>query len=334
MTNSKVFIILEAGVNHNGELKKAIKLIDIAKKAGADAVKFQTWKTNELLTKKAKTAKYQKKYTSINNQHELVKKLELSNEDFLLIYNHCKRKKIKFLSTADDIPSAKFLSKYQNIFKIGSGEIDNVPFLRFIGSLKKKIILSTGNSTFQDIKLALKILTKSGTKMKDIALLHCNSAYPTPIKDANVNCITLFKKHFTINVGLSDHTMGYESAISAVALGAKIIEKHFTLNKKLKGPDHHMSLDPQEAKEFVSLIRNTTNCLGNGLKRITNSEKENKKFVRKSIVAKKIILKGEKFTKKNLTTKRPGLGVSPIKWDKIIGKKSKKNYEEDDFIEF
>lgn len=329
---NKVFIILEAGVNHDGKLSKALKLVDVAKSVGADAIKFQTWKTENLLIPNTKSTNYQFKFSKISNQYDLIKKLELRYEDFEKIFKYCKKKKITFLSTADDIESAKFLKDYQKIFKIGSGEIDNVPFLKYIGSLKKEVIISSGNSTVFDITKALKILIDSGTPKKKITLLHCNSAYPTPLEDANVNSVSFLKKKFKIKIGYSDHTLGFESAIAAVALGAKIVEKHFTLNKNTSGPDHHMSLNPSEARSFIKVIKNTSKSLGVLNKKITKSEKKNKIFVRKSIVAKLPIKKNEKFSNNNLTTKRPALGLSPSHWNQVVGKKSNKNYNINEFI--
>jgi len=332
MKVKKIFIIAEAGVNHNGSLKLALKLVDEAKKAGADAIKFQTWKTDNVIRKNTKLAEYQKKNNEFDNQYDLLKNLELPYEAFDVIKKYSNKKKIKFLSTADEIESAIFLKKIQNIFKIGSAELTDLPFLSKIAKFKKNIILSTGLSTFKEIKIALKILMQNGLKKNKITILHCNSAYPTPLKDMNLNVIKSLKEKFKIKVGLSDHSKSLIAPIIAVSLGATVIEKHFTLNNKKKGPDHSMSLNPKNFRLMVKNIRQAEEMFGVSEKKITNSEKINKNLIRKSIVAQKKIKKGDIFSDINLTVKRPGYGISPLFWNKIIKKKSKRNYEIDEYI--
>ena len=330
----KVIIIAEAGVNSNGNLKIAKRLIDIAADAKVDYIKFQTFKANKLVTKKAQRAKYQIKNTgSKESQHKLLKSLEMTEQMHYKIKEYCKSKKIKFFSTGFDIESLKFLLKLgMKIIKIPSGEINNVPFLKYIGKLNLPIILSTGMATMDEINFALKTLTKSGSRKKDISILHCTTQYPTPLKDVNLNAMHAIRKKFNINVGYSDHTLGLEVPIAAVAMGANIIEKHFTTDRKLTGPDHMASLEPKELKEMVKLIRNTEKALGSKIKKPTKIELENIKIARKSIVALKKIKKGDTFSDKNLTVKRPGTGLSPKLWDKVLGRKSKFYFEEDDFI--
>ena len=324
---NKIFFIAEAGVNHDGELKKAFKLVDIAKWAGADAIKFQTWKTENLIVKKTKMAPYQKKNLNLNNdQYSMLKKYELSYDQFIKLVNYCRKKKILFLSTPDEIESAFFLKKYQNIFKIGSGELTNYQLLKIIGSFRKKVILSTGMGTVTDIKKAISILIKSGTKKKNISILHCNSSYPTPIRDANLQSIKYIEKILKINTGYSDHTIGTDASIGAAYLGAKIIEKHFTYNKKAVGPDHKVSLEPDELKFLIQKIRIAEKMLGNFSKKISSSEKVNIKYVRKSFFAKKNIKKDEKFSDNNLILLRPQSGIKSTKYYKLIKKKSKKEY--------
>jgi N,N'-diacetyllegionaminate synthase len=329
-----VKIIAEAGINHNGSISQAIKLIKKASEANADFIKFQIFKSENVATLKAKKSSYQKINSKDNEtQLKMIKKFELKFDDFKKLKKECKKNKINFLCSPFDIESAKFLKKLdEKIIKIPSGEITNFPLLVEIGKMKKKIILSTGMSNISEIKKALKILIENGTKRDDISILHCITAYPTPLKEVNLGAINNLKKKFNINVGFSDHTKGIEIPIAAVAIGAQIIEKHITLDKNLKGPDHKSSLNPEEFKRMVSYIRNTELTIKNYSKKTQFSEQENKKIVRKSIVAKKFIKKGEFFSKDNLTVKRPGYGKSPMKWLKIIGKKAKKNYEQDEFI--
>ena len=330
----KVLIIAEAGVNHNGSIKLAKKLIDAAAKAKADIVKFQTFKAENLVTKNAKKAKYQKqKNLKTESQFEMLKKLEIKLEDHKELISYCRKKKILFLSSPFDLESINLLSKLGlKIFKVPSGEITNFSFLRDIGKLKKKVILSTGMANIKEIEDALKVLIKFGTKKKDITILHANTAYPTPMKDANLKAMLTIRKKFKTLVGYSDHTIGIEASIAAVAMGATCIEKHFTLDRKMKGPDHKASLEPNELKLMIGAIRNIELALGSGLKVPTKSELQNMKVVRKSLFALKDISKGEIFTEQNLIAKRPGYGLSPFKLKKFLGKKSFKNYKKDQII--
>ena len=330
----KVTIIAEAGVNHNGDLNIAKKLIDIAKFSKADYVKFQSFKTDELLLKNAKKAEYQIKNTkNKDNQYQMLKKLELSEIIQLKIKEYCLNQKIKFLSTAFDIKSLDFLKKIGlNTFKIPSGEITNTPYLRHVGSFKKNIILSTGMSDLKEIDFALNVITKAGTPLNKITILHCTTDYPTKPKDVNLKAIKTLQDFFGTKVGYSDHTLGIEIAIAAVALGATLIEKHFTISRNNEGPDHKASLEPDELVSLVENIRKIQISLGNGDKKVQKGELNNIKVARKSIVARTKIKKGDVFTEFNLTTKRPGTGISPQKWDKLIGRKSLKNYLEGMFI--
>ena len=328
MTNN-TFIIAEAGVNHNGSLELAKKLIDVAKNCGCDAVKFQTFIAKNVVSKFAKKAQYQIENTNNDeSQLEMIKKLELSFTDFLELKNYCDIKKIIFMSTPFDLESIDFLASLKmTIFKIPSGEITNLPYLRKINSLKTKVILSTGMANLEEIANALKILQDC-----EVSILHANTQYPTPMEDVNLNDMLTIKNKFNVEIGYSDHTQGIEIAIASVAIGAKIIEKHFTLDKKMPGPDHIASLEPEELKAMVNSIRNIEKAFGDGIKRPSKSEINNIEIARKSIVAKIKINKGEVFSEKNITTKRPALGISPMKWDEIIGSIAQKNYEEDELI--
>jgi|TARA_Y100000310_G_scaffold341762_1_gene441979 N,N'-diacetyllegionaminate synthase len=331
---SRVIIIAEACQNHNGQLKMAYKLVDVAKKCGADFVKFQTSVPKLHISKFAKKANYQiKNRKKKESQLQMIQKLSLSYNDFRKIKKYCKKKKIEFLSTPFDLRSIDFLkSLNMKYFKIPSGEITNLPYLMKVAKLKKKVILSTGMANLIEIREALRILTSYGTKKENITVLQCNTEYPTPLRDANIKAMLTIKKIFKVNIGYSDHTEGIESSLAAAALGAKIIEKHITLNKKLLGPDHKASINPEELKKMIEGVRKITVALGNGIKKASLSEKKNIKIVRTSIVALKSIKKGEKFTNKNLTTKRPGNGISPMKLFRIIGKIAKKNFFEDELI--
>ena len=331
-----VLIIAEAGVNHNGSFSLAKKLVDAAKNCGADVVKFQTFKSNNLVTPYTKKALYQNSNVKDNeSQLDMLRKLELSFDQQIDLKNYCNEKNIEFLSTAFDLESLDLIGKMNlKRLKIPSGEITNLPYLRKIGSLGKPIILSTGMSNMQEIRNAINQLQLVGTSRKDISILHCTSEYPAPLFDVNLKAMSSIKKEFKVNVGYSDHTLGVEVSFAAVSLGAQIIEKHITLDKNLVGPDHKASLEPQEFRNLVEGIRNISIALGKEEKKITNSELKNLKIVRKSIVAKKDIKKGELYTKENLTTKRPGSGICPMKWDEIIGKVSNKDYNSDDLIEF
>ncbi len=330
----KTIIIAEAGVNHNGNINLAKKMVRAAASAGADIVKFQTFTAAETHTKKTKKATYQKKNTRKDKSlYEIIKKLELSKNDHFILKKECKKNKIEFLSSPFDIKSIDLLNDLGvRRFKIPSGEINNLPFLKYIGKFNKKIILSSGMSTISEIREAIQILRRSGTNKKKIVVLQCNTEYPTPFKDANLKAMLTIKSKLKIDTGYSDHTLGIELPIAAAALGAKIIEKHFTLNKKFEGPDHSSSIDCNELKFMIKSIRNIEKSMGNGVKSPTKSEIKNIKIVRKSIVAKKNIKKGEKFSNKNLTIKRPGTGISPMKWESFLGKKANKNYKIDELI--
>ena len=331
---NRVFIIAEAGVNHNGSIDLAKKLIDAAADSGADAVKFQTFKAQNLATKYAKKAKYQKNLTKQNeSQYKMLKKLELNKEMHLELINYCVSKKIKFLSSPFDHESIELLNELDlDIFKIPSGEITNLPYLRHIGKLKKKIILSTGMSNMDEIKIALDILINSGTKKNNIIVLHANTEYPTPMEDVNLKAMVSIGQELDVNFGYSDHTLGIEVDIAAVAMGAKCIEKHFTLNCNMEGPDHKASLEPKKLKEMVKAIRNIEKALGSNIKKPSKSELPNIQIARKSIVARTKIKKGDVLNENNITVKRPGGGISPMNWDNVIKSRAKKNYKEDEQI--
>ncbi len=333
----KTFIIAEAGVNHNGDINLARNLVDVAVEAGVDAVKFQTFKTEEIVVVNAPKAKYQIETTSSKEtQFEMIKELELSFKSFKELKNYCDERDIMFLSTPFDIESARFLKELGlGIFKIPSGEITNYPLLKEIGSYQKKVILSTGMADLGEIEDALDVLIESGTKRENITVLHCNTEYPTPFEDVNLRAMLTIKEAFKVNVGYSDHTLGIEIPIAAVALGATVIEKHFTLDKNLPGPDHKASLEPEELKAMVRAIRNIEKALGNGIKKPSKSEEKNIHVARKYIVAKRNIKAGETLTEENLTTKRTGKkGISPMMWKEILGKKATENIPEGKMIEF
>lgn len=329
---NKVFILVEAGVNHNGCLKTAKKMIDLAKDVGADAIKFQTFKAEKVVSKFAEKAEYQKNNTEvIESQLEMIKNLELSFENFKELKNYCEEIGILFLSTPFDFESIDFLNEVgMEIWKIPSGEITNLPYLRKIGEIGKKIIISTGMCEIFEIEEAIAVLKESGAT--DISILHCNTEYPTPMKDVNLKAMLTLKEKFNVSIGYSDHTLGIEVPIAAVVLGAEIIEKHFTLDKTMKGPDHRASLDPIELKNMIKGIRNIEIALGSKEKFATESELKNKNIARKSIVAKQNIKKGEIFTEDNITVKRPGDGISPMRWDEILGKEAIKDFLEDELI--
>ena len=324
----KIKIIAEIGVNHNGRISLAKQLISTAANLDVDYVKFQSFSADRQVGKKAKKANYQiEKKKKKESQHQMLKKLELKENHYKILHEHCKKEKVKFLLSFFDVESLKWVKKFNlQTIKIPSGEINNFLLLKEIGKLKKNVILSTGISTIKEISDALNLLISSGTKKKKITVLHCNSAYPTPLQDVNMRAMVTIKNKFEVKIGYSDHTETFESALAAVALGAEVIEKHFTLNKNLSGPDHKASINPYEFKKFLEFIKNTEILLGSPKKIPTSSEKKNKQHVRKSIVAKKNIIKGDKFSLENLSTMRPGGGISPNKFFKIIGKKAKKNY--------
>jgi len=330
----KVFIIAEAGINHNGSLKIAKKMVDVAASSGADAIKFQTFHAQSLVSKFAPKAMYQKKNTSKNeSQQDMIRKLELSLDIHKELIRYCCTKKIIFLSSPFDLGSIDLLARLGlKTFKIPSGEITNLPYLRKIGSLRRKIIMSTGMATLAEVKDALDILVRSGTKKKDIIVLHCNTEYPTPFKDVNLLAMVTIKNVLGVQVGYSDHTLGIEVAIAAVALGASVIEKHFTLNNDMAGPDHRASLEPDELMRMVNAVRNVEIALGSRVKKASPSEKINRGVVRKSIIARVNIKRSERFTEKNITVKRPGTGVSPMRWDDVLGKVAKKKFYQDELI--
>jgi N,N'-diacetyllegionaminate synthase len=329
-----VFIIAEAGVNHNGKIDLAYKLIDVAYESGADAVKFQTFKTENLVSINAPKAPYQKNITSqLESQFSMLKKLELDFNVHKKLINYCKKKGIVFLSTPFDHESIDLLNELNiKIFKIPSGEITNLTYLRHIGSLGKEVILSTGMSNLKEIEDALKILIDSGTSKGNITVLHANTMYPTPMEDVNLRAMQTIRDKFGVSVGYSDHTLGIEVDIAAVTMGATVIEKHFTLDKTMDGPDHKSSLNPEELTMMVNSIRNIEKALGSSIKKPSKSEEPNIASARKSIVASRSIKKGEIFTEQNITIKRPGTGISPMEWDSMIDKVAKHDYEKDDLL--
>jgi N,N'-diacetyllegionaminate synthase len=331
---NKVFIIAEAGVNHNGSIKLAKKLVDVASESGADAVKFQTFKAEKLVSKHAQKADYQKETTDKKeSQFEMVKKLELDSDTHKELMAYCKTKNIMFLSTPFDHDSVDLLSDLGlEIFKIPSGEITNLPYLRHIGKLNKKVILSTGMADIGEIEDALDVLIAAGTKKENITVLHANTEYPTPMEDVNLKAMVTIGNTFDIAFGYSDHTLGIEVDIAAVALGACCIEKHFTLDKTMEGPDHKASLEPDELKAMVKAIRNIELALGSCVKKPSKSEIPNMQIARKSIVAKIDIKKGEILTEEKITIKRPGNGINPMRWDEIVGTIAQKDYSEDELI--
>ena len=331
----KTIIIAEAGVNHNGSLKLALKMIDVAAKAKANYIKFQTFSPADLVQKNFGLANYARKSTNALTQRDLLKKYVIKEYDHKRLIERCKRKKILFLSSPFDIKSIDLLNKLnQKIFKIPSGEITNIPYLKHIGKLKKKIILSTGMANEKEIRIALKILMSSGTAKKNISILHCSTEYPASLKNLNLKSISFLKKKFKINVGYSDHSLGPEASIAAVSLGANIIEKHFTLNKNLKGPDHKASATPGELCDLVKKIRKTEMILGKQKKHPYKVERQNAIYIRKYIVASEDISTGQKFSEKNITTKRAKKGIPASSWFKIIGKKSRFSFKEDETIKF
>ena len=331
---NKVYIIAEAGVNHNGDIELAKKMIEVASQAGVDAVKFQSFKSENLVTKDAVKAEYQKKSTSSSeSQFLMLKKLELNIDAHKILKDHCSKNGVEFLSSPFDLDSIDLLNNLGlDIFKIPSGEINNVPFIRKIAALNKKVILSTGMSTLGEIEFALGLLTEGGTLKENITVLHCNTEYPTPFEDVNLLAMQTIKSAFKVNVGYSDHTNGIEVPVAAVALGAQVIEKHFTLDKEMEGPDHKASLCPDELRAMVNALRNIESALGSGVKLPSKSELKNRDVVRKSIIAACDIKKGDIFNDTNLTVKRPGKGISPLLWDDIIGKVAKQDYLKNDLI--
>ena len=310
-------------------------MIDIAADAGADLVKFQTFTAETLVTEIADKADYQKKLSKQGeSQFEMIKKLELNRSSHKVLIQYCEKKNIQFLSTAFDHESIDLLAE-MNIpfYKISSGEITNLPYLRHVGRMGKPVVMSSGMATLEEIHRAMNVLLEAGVKKDKLIILHCNTEYPTPMKDVNLQAMLTIRDELGVSVGYSDHTLGIEISVAAAALGATVIEKHFTLDRTLPGPDHAASLEPEELKAMVSAIRNIENAMGTGVKKPSNSEIKNIPIVRKSIVAKKSISKGERFSEGNLTVKRPGMGISPMEWDNIIGRESEVDFEPDDLIQ-
>jgi len=334
MTN-KTLIIAEAGVNHNGDLDRARQLIDAAAEAGADLVKFQTFNADRLVTRDAEKAKYQTKTTDREeSQHGMLRRLELSVDMHKDLIAHCSKRNIGFFSTAFDLESVDLLVELgQDHFKIPSGEITNLPYLRRIGERGQAVILSTGMASLGDIEAALEALEQAGTPRASITVLHCTTEYPTPMEDVNLRAMQSIARAFDVAVGYSDHTKGIEVAIAAVAMGASIIEKHFTLDRNLPGPDHKASLEPADLTSMVTAIRNIEIALGDGIKRLSSSEAGNMAVMRKSLVSSQAIRAGEVFTDRNITVKRPGTGISPMLWDEVVGRKATRDFAADELIE-
>lgn len=328
-----VCIIAEAGVNHNGSFELAKKMVDAAKEAGVDYVKFQTFNPKKLVSKYAEKAEYQKETTgSDETQLQMLQKLTLTEDNFLSLRDYCREVGIGFISTPFDLDSIVFLETFDmDFWKVPSGEVTNLPYLEAIAKTKRKVVMSTGMCDMNEIQDAIEVLEKNGTT--EITLLHCNTQYPTPYEHVNLNAMNSIKDALHKEVGYSDHTQGIEVPIAAVAMGATVIEKHFTLDKNMEGPDHKASLDPTELKQMVIAIRNIEKAIGNGLKEPSSSELANKAVARKSIVASRSIKQGEVFSEENLTTKRPGTGISPMKWYEVIGKVASRDFSEDEIIE-
>jgi N,N'-diacetyllegionaminate synthase len=328
-------IIAEAGVNHNGDLNLAKRLIDVAAEAGADFVKFQTFAADRLVTRAVGKAEYQISSTGTGeSQHEMLRRLELTPEAHRILIDHCRSRRIGFLSTGFDIESVDLLVKLGlEYIKVPSGEITNLPYLRHIGRLGKQVILSTGMATLNEVGSAIEVLERAGTSRKRMTVLHCTTEYPAPMVDVNLRAMLTIRDAFGVAVGYSDHTSGIEVATAAVALGATVVEKHFTLDTSLPGPDHKASLVPDQLKALVAAIRNVETALGDGIKRPRPSEAKNKQVVRKSLVAAKPIRAGEAFTGDNIAVKRPGTGISPMRWDEILGQRATRNYVADELIE-
>jgi N,N'-diacetyllegionaminate synthase len=331
-------IIAEAGVNHNGELQNAFRLVDAAVDAGVDYVKFQTFKAEKLVTKTTQKAAYQVKNMGSDgddSQFEMLKKLELSEDDHTALVEYCQKRQIRFLSTAFDNESLQYLAGLGvDLAKVPSGEITNLPYLRMVASLFKKVIMSTGMATMEEIRSAMRVLQDGGVSRENIVVLHCNTEYPTPMKDVNLLAMLRIREDLDVQIGYSDHTQGVEVPIASVALGAKVIEKHFTLDRSMPGPDHRASLEPKELKEMVRAIRNIEAAIsGSGIKEPSESELKNIKIARKSIVALKKIAKGEVFSLENIGVKRPGSGINPMRWDEVIGMMASRDFNEDDLIE-
>ena len=332
---SRTVIIAEAGVNHNGSMDLAKEMIDVAAEAKVDYVKFQSFKTDKIITEQAEKAEYQKSRSeNKESQFEMLKSLELDLNQHRDLIDYCNKKEVEFLSTPFDHESIDLLSNLNiPFYKIPSGEINNLPYLRHIGKMKKPVVMSTGMCTLDEVKTAYFVLLENGINKRDLTILHCNTEYPTPMKDVNLNAMLTIRDELDVKVGYSDHTLGIEIPIAAVSIGATIIEKHFTLSRGLKGPDHAASLEPGELKLMVTAIRNIEKAMGNGIKTPSLSELKNISIARKSIVAKKSIKKGQTFSIDNLAVKRPGTGISPMRWDEIIGTISKSDFKVDDLIQ-
>ncbi len=331
----KTLIIAEAGVNHNGDLRLARRLIDVAAEAGADLVKFQTFRADQLVTTHARKADYQTQTTDAGeSQHGMIRRLELTRDMHEALIDHCKSRGIQFFSTGFDPESVDLLAELGlDRFKIPSGEITNLPYLRHVGRYGKPVILSTGMATLGEIEAALDVLEQSGTSRECVTVLHCNTEYPTPMADVNLRAMQSIHAAFGVAVGYSDHTPGIEVAIAAVAMGASVIEKHFTLDRNLSGPDHKASLEPEELKAMIAAIRNIEAALGDGIKRPSASETKNRPIARKSLVAACAIRAGERFSATNLAIKRPGAGLSPMRWDEVLGRKAPRDFAPDELIE-
>lgn len=328
-----VCIIAEAGVNHNGSFNLAKRMVEAAKEAGVDYVKFQTFNPKKLVSKFAEKAEYQKETTCADeSQLEMLQKLTLTNDNFIELKKYCDAIGIGFISTPFDLDSIRFLETFNmDFWKVPSGEVTNLPYLEAIAKTGRKVVMSTGMCNIEEIKAAIDVLEKNGTK--EVEILHCNTQYPTPFEDVNLSAMLTIKKEVGKTVGYSDHTLGIEVPIAAVAMGAKIIEKHFTLDKNMEGPDHRASLNPVELKQMVSAIRNIEKSIGSGDKVASFSESANKSVARKSIVASRDIKRGEVLSENNLTTKRPGSGISPMKWYEVLGNTAKRDFKEDELIE-
>ncbi|MEG1875965.1 MAG: N-acetylneuraminate synthase [Lachnospiraceae bacterium] len=328
----KVCIIAEAGVNHNGNISTAKKMVDVAKECKVDIIKFQTFQPELLVSRQAQQAEYQIKNTcKIESQLEMLRRLTLTEKEYIEIADYCKRQKISFLSTPFDRESIKFLKKFKMPFwKIPSGEITNYPYLVELAMTHQPIVMSTGMSNVEEIEEAIRVLQEHGSGA--IRLLHCNTEYPTPFSDVNLRAMQTLREKFCVEVGYSDHTQGIEVPIAAVALGATIIEKHFTLDRMMEGPDHKASLEPAELAEMVQEIRNIELAMGDGRKQPSESEQKNMLIARKSIVASKAIREGDIFTEDNITTKRPGSGINPMQWAEVLGQTANRDYEEDELI--
>lgn len=332
-----VLIIAEAGVNHNGSIELAKQLVEEAVEAGVDVIKFQTFKSEKLVSKSVRQAEYQRKNIgekSDDSQYNMLKRLELSEEDHEILIDYCKQKGIRFFSTAFDLESIDYLHTLNmRLWKIPSGEITNYPYIKKIARYREPVILSTGMCELSDIEAALNVLLEEGVSRKDIIILHCNTEYPTPFEDVNLRAMQEIGNKFGVKVGYSDHTRGIEVPIAAVALGATVIEKHFTLDRNMEGPDHKASLEPYELKEMVSAIRNIEKALGSGHKQVSDSERKNIAVARKSIVAARDIKKGELLTEENLAVKRPGIGISPMRWNDVLGTIAKRDFKEEELIQ-